>query len=366
MVKRSRQRRFARLRSEARGGDVEAQLALANRCCGSRGRRSDYRQARIWFEQAARAGSTEAMETLGLLHQRGLGGPKDLRRATRLLARAARLGNDSAAWILRYDYETGLRVRRNLRKAFDWSLFAAERGDAYEMIRAEELARQVKADCPPARVTSWLRRAAAGGDRHANYWLGHRLSEGKGVRRNPRAAYAAWRRAADLGDQGAWYMLGWSHELGEGVRASWPRALACYRAAARLGHDMACHELASYYERIEKNPRRRIAWLRKAALRGVAESQCELAIHLINGDGVRQDMAKAARLYRQSAEQGYGWAMQLLGRCYLEGDGVRRDRRAARRWFARAVEAGQQTDDRETVRVARSLLAEMRRMRGKA
>jgi len=301
------------------------------------------------------------MVTLGLLHQRGLGGPKNLRRATRLLARAARLGNDSAAGILAYDYEKGLRVRRNLRKAFEWSQFAAERGDVYAMIRTERLARQIKADCPPARVSSWLRRIAAGGDRDANYWLGHRLSEGKGVRRNPHAAYSAWRRAADLGDQGAWYMLGWSHDLGEGVRASWPRALACYRAAARLGHDMACHEIASYYDRIEKNPRRRIAWLRKAALRGVAESQCELAIHLINGDGVRQDMVKAARLYRQSAEQGYGWAMQLLGRCYLEGDGVRRDRRAARRWFERAVEAGQQTNAPETVRVARELLEGMRK-----
>lgn len=73
-------------------------------------------------------------------------------------------------------------------------------------------------------------------------------------------------------------------------------------------------------------------------------------------------MAKAARLYRESAEQGYGWAMQLLGRCYLEGDGVRRDRRAARRWFERAVEAGEKEGCRETVSVSRGLLEELNGM----
>lgn len=321
-------------------------------------------RSQIWprLAQEASKGSTEAMIMLGILHQWW----RDYRRALRHYERAAAMGDIAAPWILATHYGSGRHVRANPQRAFEWSCLAAERGDVEAILEAEQLATRHQLRLPPRRVTAWYRKAAARGDREALYWLAHRLHEGEGVRRDRRAAVSAWRRAARLGDASSMYCLGLSYELGEGVRQSWPRALACYRAAARSGDDDACHEIADYYARIEKNPRKCVQWLRKAAHLGHAESQCELGIHYIHGNGVRQDMARAARLYRQSAEQGHGWAMQLLGRCYLEGDGVRRDRRAARRWFERAVEAGQQTEDRETVRVARSLLEEMNGERRKA
>jgi TPR repeat protein len=301
------------------------------------------------------------MLTLGLVLLRGKGGPRNPRRAAQLLARASRLGNDSAAWILAHDYEKGLLVRRNLRKALEWNCFRAERGDVSAMRSAERLAEKHGLELPPRRVTAWYRTAAERGDRDALYWLGHRLSDGAGVRRNPRAAYSAWRRAANLGKASAYYMLGWAHEYGEGVRPSWPRALACYREAARRGDDDACYEIASYYRWERKDSRLRVPWLRKAMELGHNVARCELGIHYIYGDGVRQDMGKASRLYRQSAEHGYSRAMYLLGLCYLEGDGIRRDRGSARLWFERAVAAAEKEEDRETVRDARKVLAELAR-----
>jgi TPR repeat protein len=317
----------------------------------------------IWrrLEREVAQGSTEALVMLGILYQWW----KDYRRAFHHFERAAKLGDSAAPWILAAYCEKGRHGRPSPRRAFAWNCLAAENGDVDAILEAERLSREHRFALPPRRVIAWLRKAAERGDAEAFLWLGYHFSDGYGVRRDPHAAYVAWRRAADLGEAGAHYMLGWSFKYGEGVRHSWPRALGCYRAAARRGDDDALHEIADYFARVEKNPRKCVQWLRKAARRGHAESQCDLGIHLINGDGVRQDMAMAARLYRQSAEQGYGWAMQLLGRCYLEGDGVRRSLPAARRWLVRAVEAGKEEDCRETVRVARGLLAEMSRKRRK-
>lgn len=338
-----------------RGG--EAALAIKKHLFRRLRALSDRNQIWLRLDREAAEGSTEATVMLGILYEWS----KDYRRALRHYERAAELGDIAAPWILACHFESGRHVRADPKRAFKWNCLAAERGDVDAIESAETLAKEHGLDLPARRVTSWYRAAAERGDRDALFWLALRLQYGKGVRRDRRAAVFTWRRAARLGDAASSYCLGLSYELGEGVRQSWPRALTCYREAARRGDDDACHAIADYYDRIEKNPRKRVQWLRKAARLGHSKSRCELALHLINGDGVRQDVAKAARLYRQSAEQGYGWAMQLLGRCYLEGDGVRRDRGAARRWFERAVEAGQQTDDRETVRVARSLLAEMSR-----
>lgn len=337
--------------------------AIRDRLVGLLGT-TNARSLRRSLEREVAEGSVEATVMLGMLFLSGL--PSNRHRARLLFANAAERGDAGAAWIRAASFGKNGALRPEARRAFEWATAAAEHGELAAISSAERLAERHGYELAPRRVTAWYRKAAARGDREALYRLAHRLHEGEGVRRDRRAAVSAWRRAARLGDASSRYCLGLSYELGEGVRQSWPRALACYRAAARSGDDDACHAIADYHARIEKNPRKCVQWLGRAARLGHAESQCELGIHYIHGDGVRQDMARAARLYRQSAEQGYGWAMQLLGRCHLEGDGVRRDRRAARRWFERAVEAGQQTEDRETVRVARSLLEEMNSERRKA
>ena len=342
-------------RRPIRGGD--AAIAIKKRLFRRLRAMSDRNQ--IWprLKQEASKGSTEAMVMLGILYEWW----KDYRRALRHYERAAELGDTAAAWVLAHYYESGRHVRASPSRALRWYCFAAERGDVDAVSSAENLAKEHGLDLPPRRVTAWYRAAAKRGDREALYWLAHRLDDGEGVRRDRRAAVSLWRRAAHLGDASSWYCLGLSYELGEGVRQSWPRALACYRAAARRGDDDASYEIASHYRWEKKDSRRRVPWLRKAMDLGHNVARCELGIHYIYGDGVRQDMALGARLYRRSAEQGYGRAMYLLGLCYLEGDGIRRDRGSARRWFERAVVAAEKEEDRETVRDARKVLAELAR-----
>ena len=65
---------------------------------------------------------------------------------------------------------------------------------------------------------------------------------------------------------------------------------------------------------------------------------------------MRKNRTLAAKLYRQSAEQGDTWAQYLLGLCYRDGDGVRRNRRWALHWFDRAA-----ADTPEAERAAKKL-----------
>jgi len=346
-VKRSRQRRFARLRSEARGGDVEAQLELASRLDYGDGLRKSKREARRWYERAAAQGSAHAMVNLGKMLALGEGGPVSRKRANALYRRSADLGNAVAMYNLGGIYRHGRGVRKDLRRAFAWVVKAAELGDLDAIFQCEILAEKLGFALAPRRLTRWLRTAAGTADPDAMLSYGVHLFEGRGVRRDRKAALLWYRRAARQGDMHAHYNLGQMYRRGHAVRQSWPRALACYRKAARAGHPMSCLQLAWYYEEERKNPRLHLCWLREAARRGVAQAQCDLGVHYINGDGVREDEARGAKLYAAAAAQGHSWATYLLGLCHRDGLGVRRDARRARRLFELAIRAASKEDPKD-------------------
>jgi TPR repeat protein len=60
----------------------------------------------------------------------------------------------------------------------------------------------------------------------------------------------------------------------------------------------------------------------------------------MHGEGVLQDKAKAARLFRQAAEQGLAKARYSLGACFPEGEGVLQDKAKAAQLFRQAADQG--------------------------
>jgi len=56
-----------------------------------------------------------------------------------------------------------------------------------------------------------------------------------------------------------------------------------------------------------------------------------------NGQGVKADLAEAARLYTKAAEQGEAGAQYSLGALYRDGAGVPQDAAKAAYWFGRAA-----------------------------
>ncbi len=80
--------------------------------------------------------------------------------------------------------------------------------------------------------------------------------------------------------------------------------------------------------------------LRKAAAKGDARAQFEVAARFARGDGVGRDFAAAARWYLRAASQGFVPAQYRLAALYERGHGLRRDLGQARLWYRRAAEAG--------------------------
>ena len=75
-----------------------------------------------------------------------------------------------------------------------------------------------------------------------------------------------------------------------------------------------------------------------AADQGDIDSQKQLADRYSRGDGVPEDLTKAARWYHLAAEQGDPEAQSSLGIMYMNGRGVKKNSDLAIKWYRLAAE----------------------------
>jgi localization factor PodJL len=187
---------------------------------------------------------------------------------------------------------------------------AAPAADVTGSVKATESAPQaaVSADKLPATIGGpALRAAAAASDPAAEFEIGVRYSEGRGVSSNLELAAQWFERAANQGLAPAQYRLGSLHEKGQGVKKDLNKARQLYLLAADKGNAKAIHNLAVLYaEGIDGKPDYTTAgqWFRKAALRGVADSQYNLGILYARGIGVDQNLAESYKWFALAAAQG--------------------------------------------------------------
>src|SRR6266853_827339 len=81
-------------------------------------------------------------------------------------------------------------------------------------------------------------------------------------------------------------------------------------------------------------------WFQKAARRGYAPAQVNLAVLSLAGWGTRPNAGEALYWLHAAAEQGYAPALFDLGIVYLEGCGVRRDYPEAFHFFEKGALVG--------------------------
>ena len=162
-------------------------------------------------------------------------------------------------------------------------------------------------DALPASISPALRTAAAANDPAAEYEIGARYAEGRGVPRNPDEAVRWLERAANAGFAPAQFRLASLNEKGDGLKKDLQTARRLYLAAAGKGHAKAMHNLAVLYaEGIDGKPDYKAAseWFRKAASYGVTDSQYNLAILFARGIGVQANLAESYRWFALAAANG--------------------------------------------------------------
>jgi len=159
----------------------------------------------------------------------------------------------------------------------------------------------------PAAAPQALRAAAGAGDPPAQFELASRLADGRGVARDPHAAFLWFDRAAAQGLAPAQYRLGSFYEKGVGVTRDAALATAWYKKAAEAGNARAMHNLAVLIAEgggIKPDYSEAANWFQKAAQLGVKDSQYNLAILYARGMGLAQDMNQAWFWFSLAAKQG--------------------------------------------------------------
>jgi localization factor PodJL len=160
---------------------------------------------------------------------------------------------------------------------------------------------------PPTIGGPALRAAALAGDMAAEFEIGVRFAEGRGVAPNAQEAAHWLELAAKQGLAPAQFRLGGYYEKGIGVKKDLAVARDLYIAAAAKGSGKAMHNLAVLYaEGVNGKSDYRAAalWFHRAADRGIIDSQYNLAILYSRGNGVPQDYAEAYKWFALAAKEG--------------------------------------------------------------
>ena len=153
-----------------------------------------------------------------------------------------------------------------------------------------------------------LRGAATAGDVNAEFEMGVRLIEGRGVAKDPRTAAQWFEQAAARDLPIAQYRLGALYEKGVGVTRDPQLAMSWYAKAANAGNARAMHNLAVMNAEAATGGKpdysEAAQWFRKAAQLGVRDSQFNLGILYARGMGVQQDLTQSWVWFSLAAQQG--------------------------------------------------------------
>jgi localization factor PodJL len=163
------------------------------------------------------------------------------------------------------------------------------------------------AESMPSGISAALRTAAVASNPAAEYEIGARYAEGRGVPQNSQEAVRWFEKAANAGFVPAQFRLASLNEKGDGVKKDVQAARRLYLAAAGKGHAKAMHNLAVLYaEGIDGKPDFKAAgqWFRKAAGYGITDSQYNLAILYARGIGVEPNLAESYKWFALAAANG--------------------------------------------------------------
>ena len=151
----------------------------------------DFKEAMLWWKEAAKRGYALSMNNLGLLYANGHGVKQDYAEALKWWELSAEQGDGWAMNSIGDLYENGLGVKRDYAQALDWYERAAKAGDGlamYNLGSMHEGGRGVEADFQ--RAMTWYELSADKGIGVAMHNLGGMIAAGRGVPADPAEAVA--------------------------------------------------------------------------------------------------------------------------------------------------------------------------------
>ena len=299
------------------------------------GVRRDAGAALSAYEESARRGNAEAIFRTGVFYAEGVV-EKNEALAAKRFALAADLGHGEAAYRYAGCLSKGYGCKKNVRAALKYLHLAAERGVAEAQC---DLAAKVAKGKRFSLAADLYERALGNGCERAALPLAECYRYGRGRGADPDKAIALYERAAKLAGAELWLrMASWAETGAVGLCKDEKRAERYCHTAAQLGNPVAQYRVAQAFfeEGCEGDA---VFWLTKSAENGYAKAKTALAGRYERGDGVREDVVRAAELYEQAKWQEAEAAFSL-GECYRLGRGKPRDASLAFENYLRAAHMG--------------------------
>lgn len=337
----------AAFRQAAEQGLAPAQFAYGTCCRRGYGVEKNAAEAARWYRLAADQGYAPAQTYLGSLYELGEGVEKNPSEAFRLYRLAAEQGLAFAQMKLGYAYSNSIGVEADRAKALTYYTLAAQAGNAIGQNNVgwaymEGLGVRKSYD----RAIPWLKKAAAQGQANALANLG-RSYEWGGLSTDEnmeREIYLLYRQAVEQGLPGGHVLVGECYADGRGVKKDVRAAAAWFRIAADEGDRYGQYELGRCYEDAQGvcyDPAEAVRLYRLSAQQNNPNGMVWYARCCMDGvGGAKEDGKEILRLISEGLELGiyFPHAMTLLGECYEKGIGTPKNPQRALELYTQAFQ----------------------------
>ena len=331
-------------------GHGPAQWALAQMLESGRVENPDIDRVRSLYRAAARHGIPAAQIALTRLDAKGAGrlddasvnkapAVRERRASAKRWVQYAEKGKADDCFDLAQMYENGWGIQPSLEQAQSWYSRAASQGHAKAQLALARLSQSDSGFDGQLRAQDWYERAASQGQRDAQHALARMLAQNASSDPDWLEVFEWCAKAAASGHADA------SNDLAELIQMH-GEALArtLELRAANQGSARAQYAMGRKYSRgegVTANPQEACRWYLMAAESGSLEAEFELALAMLNGQGMHKDVARAEQLLQRDAKLGHAAAQWRLGELYASGaEGIEQDVRKATALCRKAANAG--------------------------
>lgn len=275
----------------------------------------DLKQAKAYFEKAAKLDNPDALYGLGKLYLRKDADDYDPQKAVDVLIKAAKRGHAFAQYTLSKLFLKGGKVPKNVDYALRWLTEAAAQENPYAQYLLGKtflMGEDVEQDA--AHGADLLKRSADQGNCYAQYALGKALLEGNLLPQDIPEALRLLEESADGGFSSAAYLLGKLMYQGEVIPQDLNRALSYLERTAAQDNSYAAYLAGKILltEDAVKDVLRAIRNFKIAAENGNDYAEYQLGKLYLYGKEVERNCDKAITYLTSSAEHGNQYAAQLL------------------------------------------------------
>jgi TPR repeat protein len=229
--------------------------------------------------------------------------------------------------------------------AFQKALPRAQLGDpAAQTLIAELLSQGLGVRRDPKNAAFWYGKAAEGGSATAMFKFAVAQMEGRDVPRDRKSADQWMKKAADAGEPSA--QFNWAQTLtadNAGVKGL-ELALPYYEKSAAQGIADSQYAVSQIYLSLESVPPEKKAqarlWLARAANAGFDTAQLDMGVWLVNGVGGKPNLEEGFKWMKVAAYRGNVVAQNKLAHLYIDALGTPQDPIEAAKWYVISRRAG--------------------------